>query len=154
MFPWVSGTHTSVLCLVCSSTPSSRHPNLLHMFSSKYSRSNRERAQENIPRTSEVFFLVFLNSKSRFTAFLCSFAHMADNLWSVDGSPAATPHLLIFYHVRSVSGLESRYTGRLDFWSKLSEGQIRKRISKVCQSQFPDIFTCPPQIHIFALFLL
>lgn len=95
-------------------------------------------------RTSEVVFLVFLNSKSRFTVFFCSFEHTADNLWRADGSPAATPHLLIFYHVCSVGGLESRYTGRLDFWSKLSEGQICKRISKVRQSQFPDIFTRPP----------
>lgn len=105
-------------------------------------------------RTSEVVFLVFLISKSRFTVFFCSFEHTADNLWRADGSPAATPHLLIFYYVCSVGGLESRYTGRLDFWSKLSEGQICKRISKVRQSQFPDIFTRPPQIPIFTLFLL
>lgn len=69
-----------------------------------------------------------------FKVFLCSFTNIADNLWSVDTSPGAQAHSLIFYHARSDGGLESRYTGRLDFWSKLSEGEICKRISKTCQS--------------------
>lgn len=69
-----------------------------------------------------------------FKVFLCSFTNIADNLWSVDTSPGAQAHSLIFYHARSDGGLVSRYTGRLDFWSKLSEGEICKRISKTCQS--------------------
>lgn len=83
-----------------------------------------------------VFFWTANQGQS--VAFLCYFTNTADNLWREDGSWSPT-RLLIFYHVRSDGGSESRCTDHLDLWSKLPEDKSLKEFEWFTEASWKPI---------------
>lgn len=99
----------------------------------------------------EFCFAVLTANQGQSVAFLRCFTDTTDNLWSEAGSCAAPARLLIFYHVCSDGGSESRCTDHLDFWSKPPEDKSKrlKDLPKPGGNQFPDVFTSPLWIQYF-----
>lgn len=60
---------------------------------------------------------------------------------------AVEPSVLIFYHVCSDGGSESRCTDHLDFWSTLPEDKSLEEFERFAEARWkkkiPDIFLCP-----------
>lgn len=52
---------------------------------------------------------------------------------------AVEPSMLIFYHVRSDGGSESRCTDHLDFWSKLPEDKSLEEFERFAEARWKQI---------------